>query len=147
MSRFDSEEFDRMFKLNEEDDIYEDIPVDDPEEDNLPIAKEKVFVTAPVDRSGRCPCCNENWDGGDILEQLSKLDIFFMIPKEAKKMAEKYGWTEWEKKRFSNVIGVEFEKHLQKTNMVQCPKCRHVFNVVTGQHFRSLNEARNNLYE
>ena len=160
MSRFDSEEFDRMFKLSKNDDIYEDIPDIPGDEEEMEAevkefaammgetpVKEKVFVAAPVNRSGRCPCCNENWDGGDIFEELSKLDIFFMIPKEAKKMAEKYGWTEWEKKRFSNVIGVEFEKHLQKTNMVQCPKCRHVFNVVTGQHFRSLNEARNNLYE
>ena len=107
----------------------------------------KIFVEAPVNRHGSCPNCEDDWDGGDIYDELFKLDVFFMKPKETKLMAEKYGWTPENKKHFSNVIGVEFEKHEEKTNLIQCPNCRHVFNVLTGQHFVNLNEARNNLYE
>lgn len=119
---------------------------------------------APLDRHGDCPNCKASWDGGDIYETLSMMDIHIAKPpSDVLKLAEQFGWTKENKKRFSNIISHEIEsstytttndinskaskKITVSTTFYQCPKCLHAFIPLTGKHFDSLNEARNSLYE
>jgi len=65
MSRFDSEEFDRMFNLSKNDDIYEDIP-DIPGDEEEMEAEVKEFAAmmgeTPVGKGLCCCSCEQEWE-------------------------------------------------------------------------------------
>lgn len=82
-----------------------------------------------IDRYGECPNCQVSWDGGNILQEMIKLDILIGETYEnILSMANKnYGYTVENQKRFSNLISREL-KDETKTIVYQCPECRQVFN-------------------
>lgn len=141
--------------LQENPDLLNKIADEGLKEELAAFAEEKdppKYVPIPIDRNGECPNCEEDWDGGDMFEQLKRLDIFVLDHKEAEKAAMKYGWTPENAKRFSHVISLQFSTNeVNNTSRVydfiECPQCRHVFNIETGQEFMNKNEARNSLYE
>lgn len=108
--------------------------------------EKNLNLEVPIDRYGVCPNCNENWDGGNILHSLRDLDINMgkSIP-DVMKLAEQFGWTSTNEKRFSTLIGIVFD--VKKEDFCQCPGCKHVWNLNTGMHYSSTNEARNSLYQ
>lgn len=95
-----------------------------------------------MNKLGVCPHCNTDWDGGDIYEVIVKLDVYtHKNAKEIKLLAESFGWSEFDKKHFTNVTvhTIEGITYFKCHNM----KCGYVFNSETGEEFDSLNSAKN----
>lgn len=67
-----------------------------------------------------CPECNANWFKGDIYETMLKQNGGNEAA--AKKSAECYGWSEENKKFFSNLVGV-YDQEADVTVAWQCPAC------------------------
>lgn len=79
-----------------------------------------------IDKLGLCPNCNESWKGEDILDHLSRLDLFSnKTAREIEKVANKYGWTKENPASFSTTLIHEVDN---KT-YIECPKCMHLFNM------------------
>lgn len=80
-----------------------------------------------LNRLGKCPNCGVSWDGGDILEVLSKLNAFMNKSyEEVRAIAvDCYGWDEENKKHFSNLVKIENKVH--NISAEECPSCRHVW--------------------
>lgn len=95
-----------------------------------------------IDLYGKCPNCKATWDGGDILEELKKLDIHMGRPeKEILELASHFGYTKENKKRFTRVIHNEIRGEHDGVSFTQCPLCKHVWNRFTGLHFPTLQEG------
>jgi hypothetical protein len=127
--------------------------------------EETMIESKPIDLHGRCPNkeCNDNWDGGDILEQLGKIEAYSSMGyNDLVKLAEQsYGYTQENKKRFSRTIAIRFVPSVAKDSYneylhtaeaassmknspdyIQCPKCRKVYDIKTGEEFNSIPEAK-----
>lgn len=95
-----------------------------------------------LDRHGKCPNCDTSWDGGDILEHLTNMDVFTnKTPKEIEEIAtNNYGWNPVDRPRFSKLIGHD----LEEVSLMQCPniRCCHVFDKETGQEYASVIDAK-----
>jgi len=88
-----------------------------------------------VDKHASCPNCGKKWDGGDALENLSKLDVFFnKSKKEMDKVAAMMGYSEHNKSRFTRVIVHEKEEVV----LLECPYCNHLFNAETAEEYASM---------
>lgn len=95
----------------------------------------------PINRHGQCPNCEHGWDGGDIVQELSKLDLFKgNSQQEMLKIAGNYGYTETNPTRFSKLESVELP-NMGSSAFWRCPKCRHVWDKITNHHYVSLNQA------
>lgn len=92
----------------------------------------------PIDRFGKCPHCENSWRGPDIYEELLRKSVLAVSIGDAKKAAAMYGWTETDKKRFSNVITYE----LEIGTFVQCHSCGHLFNSETSEEYRSISDVK-----
>lgn len=91
-----------------------------------------------IDKTGLCPNCKTDWNAGDILAELQKLDIFFLKNyKDMEKVAGNYGWKANSKSNLSKVKVYEYE---DGTTLIECPnmKCGHVFNTNTGEEWDSM---------
>lgn len=92
-----------------------------------------------LDKYGLCPNCKTSWDGGDILEEVTKLDVYIhKTYKELASIAENYGWTEFNKIRFTRLsTTIRADKTLYT-----CPeiRCAHVFDE-EGNEYESLGNA------
>lgn len=79
-----------------------------------------------------CPKCGGLWDGGDIVETLSAHELYKgKTVEEIKEMAAMYGWSESDKKRFSNLIAVDTGN--DRTEYYQCPHCNAAWDRFTGE--------------
>ncbi len=90
-----------------------------------------------IDKLGRCPNCNQNWDDGDTLTNLNKMDIFtHKLPADMLKIAAGLGYTETNKNKFSRVKVHERDRVI----LYECPnmRCGHVFNSETGEEYNSM---------
>lgn len=100
-----------------------------------------------LDRFGNCPSCGTNFDGGDIYEVISKLDIHMnKSAADMLKFAEiNYGYNSVNKKHFSNLIGVTLAGSENKPlpDFWKCPHCGTIWDAETSKQFKNLNEARN----
>lgn len=94
-----------------------------------------------MDRFGTCSNCEQNFDGGDILENVNKLGALAHHSFEAKQtFAEKgYGYLKENKKHFSNLITLELEYGL----FLQCPRCGTIWDANTDEEFKNISK----LYE
>lgn len=105
----------------------------------------------PIDRFGSCPSCGSNWDGGDIYEAISNLDINMgKSPESILKLVElNYGYNLVNKKRFTKLVGVTFEKGNTSPlpDYYKCPYCGNMWNSVTHEHFNSIKELKEKLNE
>ena len=101
--------------------------------------------THAIDRNGACPHCCHSWDGQDIFESLNMMDVHAASKSQADvaKLAIQFGWTPDNGKKFSKVIVYEMFSETGKDIFYQCPKCQHVYNSITGEHFNSIYEVRN----
>jgi Zn-finger nucleic acid-binding protein len=76
-----------------------------------------LLLSHNVSKGDSCPECGEMWDKGDIFEYFleqknnpeSEGHNYYKDKtlKEIKETASSYGWSKKDKKRFSNLIGVE----------------------------------------
>ena len=105
---------------------------EEPKENQLP----------PIDRHGSCPNCEKGWDGGDILEELGKLDVFkgSKSPQQLMQIAALYGYTETNRTRFTKLLTREFPQYNSRA-FWQCPHCFHVWDKQTNFHYINLNQA------
>lgn len=120
-----------------------------------------------IDKFGTCPNpdCQENWDGGDILDKLKAMDLYMDKPDEfVRRVAEQaYGYTKENPKKFSkaiqlqailedhkcppdNVRGLRLVNSSIEPTLIQCPKCMNVWNAETGEHYPNLLEAKIAMY-
>jgi hypothetical protein len=115
-------------------------------------------LTSPINRLGLCPNteCNENWDGGDILEHLSTIEAFSSkTHSEILRIAEQcYGYTKEHPTRVSmatlfKLIGNTFHGYIDKAgtivnapDIIKCPSCGKMWDILTGIEFNSLPEAK-----
>jgi hypothetical protein len=96
-----------------------------------------------IDKLGECPNCKEHWDGGDIFHGLQKMSIHIhKSEKEVKELARTYGWSEDNPIHFSRTNTIEASLPLVKFIFLECPKCLHVFDSLTGKEFSSIQEAK-----
>lgn len=110
--------------------------------------KVEIFKVSMSTKEGDCcPECNENWDGGDILEAFKnmrddtshKYHKYYVgqTDEELIKAAGLYGWSEETPKRFGNVIGVELSlndpEHYDGISYYQCPGCNIAWNRWDGK--------------
>jgi len=103
-----------------------------------------------IDRLGNCPHCKINWDGGDIRDTLSMLDVNTHETKgEINKLAANYGWSETDKKRFTKALVYEFNMQPTdiKVTFYECPECRNAFDAETGKQYNSIQLAKDSLVE
>lgn len=100
--------------------------------------------TKPIDRYGICPNkeCQMDWNGGDILQHLRKLDVFGeKTEEELVNLAFRgYGYEVSKPKSFSKVVAVSSSP--TKIDFYQCPDCRQVWDATTGKHYNSLMQAK-----
>lgn len=101
---------------------------------------------SPLDKYSDCPNCHFNWDGGNMLETLSKLDIFSgKSITELRQIASTYGWTPENQARFSNVIIITLGVAPlvpEEITFYQCPGCKYIFEPITGRDYSSLTQAK-----
>ena len=97
-----------------------------------------------LDRLGCCPNCKSNWDGGDIKQALSLMDINqFKKDDELEKLAGEYGWTKENGKRFTATKVYEVSPTpLVKFVFLECPECLHVFDEQNGKEYGSIYLAK-----
>lgn len=94
----------------------------------------------PINRHGSCPNCEKGWDGGDILEELKKMDVFRgKTDQEMLQIASNYGYTESNPVRFTRLGTIELP--LDKRYFWECPHCHHIWDKITNHHFVNLNQA------
>lgn len=96
-----------------------------------------------INKCGICPNCNENWDDGDIMEVISKLDIFVGKNSSSfKKLAANFGWNESNKTRFSKAKIVET---IDNEIFIQCHNntCNSIFDTNTGEYYKNWQQVRN----
>jgi hypothetical protein len=84
----------------------------------------------PIDKHGKCPCCRFNLDGGDIRENLSKMDVFHHKGEEViTAMAQSYGWNEEKPTRFTKLVS----RDLGPDGLFwRCPFCGYTVDQKTG---------------
>lgn len=98
----------------------------------------------PIDKYGKCPNCETDWNKGDIHKVLSNINMFaHKTDYDISKIAQNYGWTEFNKGNFSSLklIEVEDKKIAQCSNI----RCGHFFDLETGNEFVNLLDAYNNI--
>lgn len=101
---------------------------------------------SPLDKHGTCPECNTNWDAGEILDTLARLNVFSgKTLNDVAKVANSYGWTQLNQARFSNVIIIMLPVTPIRREVVlyQCHKCMSIFDRDTGEKFHTLTDAKN----
>lgn len=104
-----------------------------------------------IDRFGLCPNpdCNINWDSGDILLQIKRIETLHnRTDPEIMQLASEFGYSTMEKKHFSKVIAIQVHKSQSQpddVNLYQCPECRHVWNADTGEHYHDILTAKTEL--
>ena len=77
-------------------------------------------MSKSIDELTNCPKCNELWKKEDIYECMFQQ---YSCAEKAKQAAECYGWTEENKKFFSNIIGI-YDEEVDMTVAYQCPNCK-----------------------
>lgn len=93
-----------------------------------------------VENLTECPSCKGNWDGGDIYEVLRLHTTYDKYSdEEVKKLAEDYGWSEKNKKHFSQLIGIEISELYDGVSFWECPHCNKQWkriknNLTKGYH-------------
>jgi len=93
-----------------------------------------------IDRLGTCPCCGASWNGGDILDQIKKLDVFtHTAPSDIVKVARSMGWSEENKTSFTKLVVYEVDGIV----VLEChnDRCKHVF-TADGVDMGSMTEYR-----
>jgi len=94
-----------------------------------------------MDRLGKCPNpeCDQDWDGGEMIDHLLSLDIFGIksVP-EIANIAAIYGWTPQNKLHFSNVRVHTIEGNI----ILECPKCRLAWEESSDTEFEGLIEYK-----
>lgn len=100
-----------------------------------------------IDRLGLCPNCQFNWEGDDIFHSLSLMKVnISKSTKDIEKLANEYGWTLENNKKFSFAISMTVSNYDNKSiDLVECPNCRSVFNVDTGEKYLHRYEAKSKL--
>lgn len=94
-----------------------------------------------IDKYGKCPRCEENWNAGDIKTVLSKLSIFaHKSDYELSQIATKYGWSEFDKTNFSKASSVILEDGRE---IFKCPniRCGHLFDSKTEKEYSSIYDV------
>ena len=99
-----------------------------------------------LNRHGQCPVCEFGWDAGDMLETLSRLDVFkAKTQKEILQIAqESYGYTETNKLRFSALNSIDLTGLKVGAGFWQCPKCGSIWDKITNQYFKDITYALSN---
>lgn len=98
----------------------------------------------PIDKLGKCPHCNKDWDGGDIYDVLASMGVnVIKSQKDVEELAKGYGWTPENKLHFSNTNTIEIDHPLMKEVFYQCNKCNYVYEALTGKEYRNIQEAKN----
>lgn len=91
-----------------------------------------------LDKLGSCPSCNMKWHGGDIHENIMKMDVFTGRDyKHTLAIAGKLGYTPNNKTNFTKV---KVHELLDGTILLECPniRCGHVFNMNTEEEYDSM---------
>lgn len=128
------------------------VGADDFELDDVKEGQEVVTHTTPLDRYGKCPNCQAEWDGGDILNNLRRLQVLSeKTEEELVNIAfQGFGYQKSNPKNFSRVIAISvvpvepngINPHTTP-NLYMCPECRQVWDALTGKHYGSLFMAKN----
>ncbi len=72
--------------------------------------------------NNNCRYCGYNLDDGDVYQVLSELDEYKKLNRdEMMIIAENYGWTLNDKKRFSKIYIIQFDDNQPQIEV--CPKC------------------------
>lgn len=109
--------------------------------------KDNLMEENKINRHGLCPHCQENWDGGDVFEALSKMDINMMkSPDDVRILAGNFGWSPDNPTNFSKTNVIELiPTPLMKLIYLQCPKCMYVYDAQTGKEYSSIQAAKSEL--
>lgn len=100
-----------------------------------------------LDKYGKCPNCNEDWNSGDIKKVVENINMFaHKTDYEVGKIAQSYGWTEFNKGSFSSLKIIHTDN---SKDVGQCPniRCGHFFDLDTANEYCSINDAINNINE
>ena len=93
-----------------------------------------------INRVGNCPNpgCNKSWDGGDIKEEVAKMDVYmFRSAEEIEEIAKNhYGWTPENPKHFS--LAIHHSDPSNDIDALECPFCRSVYETETGLFYGTL---------
>jgi hypothetical protein len=95
-----------------------------------------------MDMLGNCPHCNKDWDGGDIMENLMKMDCFMNIGQTALELIAigNYGWTRENGKKFSLAVLHTIEGKVY----AECPSCLSVFELISGERYPNIHLTKVN---
>jgi hypothetical protein len=93
-----------------------------------------------IDKHGKCPACNGEWDDGDVAEVVSRLSVFVNSTEEVIENAIKtFGYTPENRVRFSKVITIQVgDKTYYQCNKIRCSR---LFNIETEKQYLSLWDA------
>lgn len=94
-----------------------------------------------LDKHGNCPACGRDWNGGDVLEEISKIELLInTTDKELVTAAESFGWETENKVRFSKVktIQIEDKTYFQCHNI----RCGTIFDAETGERYESMYDIK-----
>lgn len=98
----------------------------------------------PINKQHSCPECQANWQGDDIFNHLTKMDLYVnKTPREMEVIAGYYGWTPENKLTFSLLKKIEIPELAGGMTFYQCPneKCLKVFESKTSEMYPSLRDA------
>lgn len=98
-----------------------------------------------IDPYGECLQCGKSLDGGDMLEQMSKLEIYFGRTEAyiKRKASEYFGYNEERKRRFTHLISNKLPHSSQV--LFTCPFCKATFEEAkdeTIKVYKNLYDAR-----
>jgi len=104
-------------------------------------------MSLKLDPYGNCPQCEKSWDGGDILEEMKKLEIYFgRTDAYIEKKAESYyGYSQTHKRRFSHLM----TNRLPHSSLAHytCPYCKSTFEESSKTNsiivYKNIYDARN----
>ena len=89
---------------------------------------------SPPNRYGKCPCCNAQWDGGVIKDAIRAMDLVQFRDDLLSKIANEYGYSDENQKRFTNTIGIQ----IGGDHYFQCPSCRKIWEANSGVQYSSI---------
>lgn len=82
-----------------------------------------MHATCILDKHGKCPNCNTNWDGGAIFDTFRHQAYYRTFNDDELRalIADSYGSA---RGRWSRLCGIEIEGRYDGVSLWQCPDCQ-----------------------
>lgn len=98
-----------------------------------------MIMECTLNKNGRCPNCNTNWDGGAIFDSFRHQAAYRTLndAELCELISEFYGNAA---ERWSRLVGIEIQGRYDGVSLWQCPDCQHTWDADSVQFLTSDDE-------